>query len=58
MFPPLYKGFQSVDLWGQSHKMDILQQKKKFSLISFNDHMKQLTKKKSQKSNNNIGHAI
>ena len=45
MFPPLYKGFQSVDLWGQSHKMDILQQKKKFSLISFNDHMKQFHQK-------------
>ena len=41
MFPPLYKGFPSVDLWGKSHKMDILQQKKKFSLISFNNHMKQ-----------------
>ena len=45
MFTSLYKGFQSVDLWGHSHKMDILQQKKKFSLISFNDHMKQYHQK-------------
>ena len=57
MFPPLYKGFQSVDLWGKSHKMDISQQKKKFSLISFNNYMKQRNKRKSHK-NKYKGHAI
>ncbi len=57
MFPPLYKGFQSVDLWGKSHKMDISQQKKKFSLISFNNHMKHRNKRKSHKNEYN-GHAI
>ena len=48
MFPPLYKGFQSVDLWGKSHKMDISQQKKKFSLISFINHMKHRNKRKKK----------